>query len=253
MTTTDFLNWSGYQSTEVNMIYLAQLITWLNDDIQEKVGSLFTLTTIGSLNLTDPYIDITCNNTNFIRIGAWQKSNLVVKTGLYGSSNPTLTTLVLNQDYKLKSYREVALSSNINPVVGIELLTFNENTTGLQGFNNYNNNLYPLLGTRKNYTDKAFIRLTGTYGWSNGLPSDLQMVLYQLVKENLEYNQNVTNEDGKGLIDTEKDLTSSVSYVVDAKLVELTKATAKNIMANPAVAQVINNYRRFTTKNVIIS
>lgn len=231
ITINQFYAWSGYTASDVNVAYLTELLSSVDMLIQNEVGALFTLTQIDESNLNPDlnFFDYEGNNLDYVTgIGAWQKTGLVVKIGSYPlHNNNNLFTLVEKQDYRLVHYQDRLLTTSattINPVVGIRL--------------------------NKALLTNQFIRVSGTYGWSNGYPADLQNLLFQIIKTKLEYNQNMTETGGKGTQTSESSVRLSVNYSNSPDKLKNAEALSKDIMADPQVARIISNYKKYTFRSV---
>src|SRR6476646_2657403 len=166
LTVSAFLAYSGYTSEDVNLNYLTHMLDTIDDIIEDELGTLFTLVEIDATN-PDPmfqYIDVPGHNLDLVRIGAWQSVGLKVSIGTFGTQLPNLTELVLNRDYTLKYYQDRTIPGRANPVVAVRLVGSQYGGTYSVGYDSYASK----LGT------ESFLRLTGTLGWSDGVPSRLQ-------------------------------------------------------------------------------
>jgi hypothetical protein len=249
LTQTDFLAYSGYTSSQVNTAFLSYLLISVDNIIQDEIGWLFTLQTIDSTNLSYPYLDYEGTNMDLVSIEAWQDTNLTVQIGNY--FNSTLTTLTLGKDYLLKRYKDRVSPGQPNPVVKIKMLTNYNNTINTNGYYGTWSSLHGPVNPK--LTDRQFLRLTGTYGWQNGYPDDLQNVLYRVVKDRLEWNANQTASGGSGLVNNERSLTLSRTQALTPEITNHIEALSKSIYGDPQVSDIINKYKRYNYKNVRIS
>jgi hypothetical protein len=244
LTVSSFLTYSGYTSENVNIDYLTRLLDTISEIIEEELGTLFTLVEINSVN-PDPmfrYIDVPGHNLDFIRIGAWQATGLNISIGTYGTQVPSLTNLVLNRDYTLKYYQDRALPGHANPVVAIRLIG-----------NQYGGYYSGWYGGSNKLDAESFLRITGTLGWSNGLPKRLEDLIYEIVKTKLERNQNMTQSGGKGVANSEKSVRLTFSYSSGSEDLNKARSLAFDIMGDPDVAKALNRYKQYTFKTATIS
>lgn len=228
LTPTQFYAYTGKSSVDFNVNYLTYLLSSVDQIITDTIGSLFTLVQIDDTNtdINYQYMDFRGSNTNLIKTGAWQKDGLVVKLGNYPFvTNPTLTTLIENQDYLIKYYQNRKVYGRDNPVIGIELL---------------NNKLY----------SDQFIRVTGIFGWSNGYPPDLNQLIYQLVLNNLYNNQSIVDNEGEA-ISSEKSANLSINYDTTAQ--NQAQSQAISIMSNSEVKKILNKYKQNSITQIQIS
>jgi hypothetical protein len=234
LTLTQFKTYANYPFvlTSNEDAYIVYLLTQINDIIQQEIGVLFSLVSVNSLQANPDlqYMDFPGNNLDYVTgIGAWQKTGLVVKLGAYPFNNlNTLQTLLIDQNYRLVRFKERILSGYPNPVIGIRLI---------------NQKLYP----------NQFLRLTGTYGWSNGMPADLENLFYEIIKTKFEYNRNMSISGGAGFSTGLRSLTLSESYSFSPELIKRSRELAFDPANNPDVNRIINNYKQYTIKSVRIS
>ena len=238
ITVEDFIQYSGYSKDNVNLVYLNFLLNNIENQIIDKIGALFTLTNITDADYTDEF-DFYGSNIDLVKIGAWQTENLVVKLGTRGTT--TLDTLVRGHNFKLKLYKDRFIPGQANPVIAIQFLNFG----GLRRDFDTSNSV-------KLYNDQ-FLRIRGVLGWSNNLPDDLKLLLFKLVKNELEVNKTFTDSEGKGFLQSEKSINLESRYSTNGDVQKLLLDTAMNIMSNPAVVNSINYYKQYTTRQVSIS
>lgn len=232
LTKANFLSRSNYTEDEINDAYLTFIIDSLNDIVEEDLGTLFTL-------VNDQNIKIPGTNLDYIKIGAWQSSNLVVKIGYFGAENPTLTTLVENRDYRVKKYRKLVRSDQPNPVVAIKLIGYQYTGWNPFGHENYSQKLSP----------EAFLDITGTYGWSEGMPADVELALYNVLYKYINQYGLKASTQGKGVVTSESDLTSSIS--LDTLDYEKLDAILGSIRNDPGFQSVMYKYRQYTQNSII--
>jgi hypothetical protein len=236
LTAQNFLDYSGYTSTS-NLNFLDYVLDSLDQIIRDETNLLFGITQV-----TD--FDVYGANMDILKIGAWQTI-----TSVYRGSNGIsgLTQQTLNQDYRLIRYKETPLVSN-NPIVALKLIS----TLPL---NIINNNYYASnrnFVTNKLYPD-SFLRISGTYGWGSDYPADLTNLLYTLIKARLEYNTTMTKTGGNGMIEMEKSLSRQRKLLITPELLKQRDNLAKNIMSDLEVVKLITKYKRYTSKNIIVS
>jgi hypothetical protein len=171
LTKADFYaNSSGITSADVNDAYVESLVEKVNAALSKKLKKLFELTA----DQTGEYKPK--HASRIIACGTWQRTpTLLVKRGTYGQSG--LTTLAYGSEYTFFT----ANGSEFDP-----------------GFE------YPAIGLKlaSSLSDNQYITITGTYGYSNGVPEDkfLDLQLYDLIKSLVLAGQNETDSGGKGLV-----------------------------------------------------
>jgi hypothetical protein len=257
LTVTDYLAYASANSTplttsQVNANYLGFLLQNVDDNIQDELGTLFSLVQIDSTNTEVQFIQYQGHNMDVVTLGAWQKTDLIIKLGYYGLTNQTLQTLSEDVDYRLIRYQDRYTPGKPNPVVAVQILR----NLGLNniaspsltyGASMYHGNLIPKL------YNNQFLQVTGTYGWSSSYPSDLQNLLYQIIKVRLEWNTNMTKTGGSGLSQSESSLTLSRSSNFTPQIMNEIYALTKSIMADPEVRRIINKYKSYTFESIRIS
>lgn len=232
LTAEEFKKRTNFVCSEVNEAYLEFIIKALNETVEEELGTLFTLQTIGE-GETLEYIRISGNNLDYVKIGAWQ-SVLTVKVGSYGVENPTTNVLMEGRDYELKTIQQTKL-----PIIAIKLV--GRQYTGMmpEMVDEYSSK----LGLSQ------FLQLTGVYGWSNGLPADVEIYLMQLLNQHVA-NVGLTNSfAGRGQATSENDQTSSLS--LDVLSFDKLDSMLKNMAQDPAFVALMNKYKQYTIRSEI--
>ena len=147
-------------------VFVSDMLANINEQIERETGALFKLVTIDDSN-PDPRFkkrDVQGCNLNILMIGAWQQAGLTVQVGSrFGKNNMRLLTSEV--DYNVIPFDNAYLPGYDYPIVGLE---------------------FP-----RRIRDNEVIRLTGTYGFSNGLPADLQQLLYQIANRS-DYNRHMS-------------------------------------------------------------
>jgi hypothetical protein len=254
---TDFLNYSGYSANQVNTNYLNYLLSSIENEILDEIGTLFSLTQIddNSVSPIPKFVDYSGNNTDIVSVGAWQENGLVVKIGVRGMSGFQLRTLTKNIDYEVKYYADRFLPNQPNPVVKIRLL---RNYTGVVGPSMYSiygqhGNQIGALNTSPKLFLNQFLRLTGTFGWSTTWPADLKNLLYNTIKNKYEWNNQQTKNQGGGITTLERSITLEKQNQLTPEVMNSQKSLAMNILAEPEVRAKIAKYKQYISKNVVIS
>lgn len=226
LSTSQFYKLSGYTESVISNMgmadYLVYIIGQFSDIIEQEINTLFTLQN----DYSDTYRG---GNMYYLSIGAWQETNLTVSRGQYLANN-TPTLLVANVDYILAFYKNARFVGKSNPVIGIELLN-------------------------SKILDTEYLKVEGTYGWSNGLPSDLETAVYKAVKTAVEYNYNTTKSKGAGVKGSESDLTVSRNFNNPNELImQADKLAFGDLLSVPSIAKMIKTYKGYAMpKRFIIS
>jgi hypothetical protein len=157
--------------------------------------------------------------TNYFNIGGWQALNLEVKQGSFGDT--TLKTLVLDTDYYLVT--PFGLDS---PIVRIELP-----------------NIY--------FYKQDFLEITGTFGWSIGLPAKLKQMLAYAVIGALSYmittGKNAANGQSQGIATRIKSLNFEKEFGISPEYLAQSQALATgNLMAVKSIYSELYKYRIYT-------
>lgn len=191
--------------------------------IDKEVGGIFSLVAKTTADEMRYYGQPA--GTNFIKIAVWQKANLVVKSGSFGSEN--LKTLVKNTDYYLKH-------KNDNQ---------NEPVTGLK---------FP----NKLLFAQEFVQIEGSYGYSDTIPSKLAMLIDDAVLVALGYRlRNQIQIKTKGYqLQSEKSGNLNVSLNSNPAMEKYGAAlNSGNLMAVPDIFEMISNYKSLFTNNILFT
>jgi hypothetical protein len=255
LTATQYYAYSGYSSSNTNVSYLNYLLGSVNNIITDEIGidNLFALEVWDTTN-SDPtkqYKDYLGHNSELVKIEAWQ-TDITVQLGYYLTPTPTLQTLVYSKDYVFETYK------NQNKiVVGIKLIGSGNNLPNYSFNYNYSfNNGYASFGAsndQRKLSPNQFLRITGTKGWTNGFPDDLNDVLYQLVKAKVEYNTMMTKTQGAGIVSSESTLSRSRSTKQTDDTLNNYRKAAFDIVNDPDVQRILNKYKQYTQTNIRIS
>lgn len=200
LTKTAFYAYSGLSSSDVNDNAATYFLATFQEILEKKLGYRFSLQPVVETDRLNEVNDSTAP-LQFVKVGAWQESGLSVKKGCHDETETsTLSSdpLVEGQDYLLfryeSGYKRLPLGiTKPNPVVGIKLLC---------GY----------LG------NGDFLRLYGTWGFSNAIPVDLEYFLYTALKNAIQFNDSDTNghleSDGAaiGAVKAIKDQTTSITF-----------------------------------------
>lgn len=210
LTQQDFLDYSGYSLADVNTQYLDFLLDSVEDQIVNYLDEKFSFETISS-GTPKRYFG---NGTDFVKIGCWQSVSVV--KGFIGSSQTE--SLIEDRDY----YLVQVLSNKTLPTI------------------------YALNLVGETLDRHEFLKISGQKGFSSSFPNDIKNLVFNLVKEKLEYNKTNTDTLGKGLVQNEKDLTSSVAYANSDKTTENKRMNTFDSLANPELKRIFNWYKQFT-------
>ncbi len=241
----DFLLFSGY-TTCSNMDYLRELLASLESIITDKVGTLFSISSVTDYAVFGAGLDLVKG------IGAWQSiTSIVRKSAGFSASFP----LIEYTHYILKRYSEQPTVTN-NPITAIKLLNLSNNQ--FSGLNSYLPNQKYYLGvgggeSSNKLGNEEYLLISGNYGWGTTAPADLKNLLYSIAKAKLEYNTQMTKSQGGGVVTSERTLSRSRSLAISPEALKSRDALAKNIMADPEVASLITKYKNYTTKTMRIS
>lgn len=221
LTLAQFKTYANYDFTFTSNqdAFVSWVLEGINDQIEAEVGGIFNLTQVDSTS-SDPdfkYLDYKGHNMSVVTIGAWQPGNLTVQVGSI-TDPANLTTCSLNSDYTLIRFYSNMLPGRSNPVTAIR---FNGIVTGT-----------------------TLIRVTGTYGFSNGLPFDLESLLYNAVKSKFNLNNETTENPYTGRVDSLRSETLSESYEVRDEDAGYARKITMNIMAVPVIRSTLNKYKQ---------
>lgn len=175
-TAQDFYSISGYCNSDISNESVEFFLEAFFDIVNRSLGYKFTTATVTESDKINYPIENYLIGQNFVSITPWQEAGLTVKIGDITESNePTLASppLVLGKDYDLFRFATgfQKLPPTVikdNPVVAIKLL---------------NTSLW----------SSSMLRVYGTWGFSNTIPSDIKMFIYTSLKIALEINTSSTN------------------------------------------------------------
>ncbi len=213
LTQQDFLDYSGYDVADVNTDYLQFLLDSVEFQITNYLDEKFVLETINWENAKR----ILGNGSDFVKIGCWQSIN--VAKGALGSE--ISTNLIENTDFVTES---VLNNETIPTIYGIRLV-------------------------KESLDRYEFVKIYGLKGFSSGFPNDLKNLIFNLVKEKIETNKINTENEGRGLVTSEKDLTSSVVYTNSGTTAENKRQNTFDLVANPELSRILGWYKQFTRSN----
>lgn len=238
---TDFLSRTGLTQSEVNVDYINYLLSAISEMIQDEVGETFSLTLIDE----DNPIKYRGLNKDMRKINCWQDDvNFKVVLGYYGEETPVTVDLVRNRDYFPLYYKDSTDPSFTRPIYAIRLIDYYYRFRTGYYWRNYGLSTIGLNRSTAPIYDLAFLEISGNRGFSDGFPTDLIDLIYEVVKEKNYYNQRQTDSSGSGAVTEEKDLTTSVKYGdVD---VERTRGVAIDFLDDPRIKQSINKYKQYT-------
>lgn len=241
LTKTNFYNYSGYNSTTVNDLAVDYLLSTFQELLEEQLGYVFSLLNVVEEDKHNFFVENT-DFQEFISIGAWQDSGLTIKKGEYDKSNlSALTTspLILGQDYELfrfkTGFKKLPKSlAKANPAVAIKLYC-------------------PLY-------HNEFLRIYGTWGFSNGLPADLEYLIYTALKNAIEYNdstgknfENGGSGGGSGSVSSIREYTTSVTFSSSEKSQDFARNYFLDFLNTPNARAIIARYElQFNQTNFFI-
>jgi len=181
--------------------YLSWLLEQFSTIINQETATVFSLQN----NTTRTFYGQ--SSSYFVPIGFWQESGLAVSFGGVGVTNQSLT--------KDTDYRLIYSDTTQNVICAVRLYT-------------------------RSISSNASLTITGVYGYSNGLPADLSVMVYRAVLTAYAHNKN------KGLPTISQDKVQDVSIQFSNNLAYAQHAEALsqgNLMAVPAIASMLLSYR----------
>lgn len=202
---------------------LTFLLNTFSDVIDEEVGPIFSLSTKTSADEMRYYGQPA--GATYVQTPVWQATDLIVKQGCFGSAD--LTTLTKNVDYYL-----VPVLHKTNPIIGIKLphTTLNSN---------------------------QFLQLEGSFGFSDGLPATLTMLLDQAVLAAMNYRLRSQNQmtKSKGYqLESERSGNLSVSFGSNPEMDKYGSAlNSGNLLAVPEISNNLSYYKSLLIKDTIIT
>lgn len=203
ITTSDFLARSGLLSSDTNMVYLAWVLDVFSTQIDEMSRTQFTIQNKSKT------IREFGQPTNKVFFGAWQATGLTLTAQTFGSS--TVTTLTENTDYYLEPIR-----GGESPIIKA---------------------VFP----SRNFYKQDFVTVTGQYGYSASLPTNLEMALYTATLTAVIYNRFLSDGANQtsgvlGLVQSERWLDQSKTYnIPDEFMKYASQLAAGNIISLPSI------------------
>lgn len=227
ITYTQFLAYSGYtEATIPNEAYARWILGGVCDILEDHLNIKFSLTSDKTKNYPG-------KNVDYLVIGGWQKEGLNIKTKNRGILS---NSLVLDKDYSLTHFKD----NEDKPVIGVKFLS---------SFWGYYYNFYQNYGMAYNHINylpvDVDLVVNGTYGWSNGFPTDLQIAVFELVNKMVRTNQLMSESDGAGFSTGLKSVTLSENYKISDELI----AQLVNMGFDPAGAKQIQSVAKRYTAN----
>lgn len=208
ITYTQFLAYSGYTATTVpNEAYVKDLLDTVVGILEDDLNIKFSLTA----NYTDEY---SYRGLDYIVIGGWQKP-LEIKINKGGTLSDPLTEY---KNYRLKHYKD----RSREPIIGIQFI---------------NSNLC--------FYDTVLV--SGTYGWSNGLPLDLRQIVFASVKATAEGNKQMTESGGSGVLSSTRSVTLSESFSGGDELAKQLFALGFDPLGIKSIQKVLQPYKDSAT------
>lgn len=199
---------------------LTPLITKLRSALDRLVGAIFTLSTKTKKYSGDS------GGVFYLPIGVWQATNLTFKRGCFGSD--TLTDLVIDKDLEI-----VSVNDQDQIIYGIRLFA-------------------------RHLTSQEFIEVSGTYGWSDGLPDDLLLLLDDAILTALNYRLRLQGDliSGGQRVESERSGNLSTKFVTgisnQSNPDEIgRKLNSGNLLAVSEIADLISYYQTFITKQFL--
>lgn len=195
---------------------IGDLLQEFSDSIEQYTGTQFTLSSETKKFYGDPA------GSTFIHIRPWQSSSLVIQKSEVGSTNPT--NLIEGTDYRLMSVANLD-----STIYGVSL---------------FNHCLY----------STEYLIVSGQYGWSNTLPSNLKTVLRNAVLSALNYSQGLASgsqsgNGGSGAVESIKDLTTSINYASASEYSHYGGDLANgNLLAVPSIRDTLDYYRNYSVR-----
>lgn len=210
-------------------VFVSDVLEGVNSQIEREIGTLFNLVTIDESN-PDPRFkkrDVPGCNLDILMIGAWQPTGLTVQIGSRFGKND-MSLLVSEVDYNVLPFDNSYLPGYDYPIVGLEF--------------------------SRVIRDCEIIRLTGTYGFSNGMPWDLEQLIYKIAKTLFLENYLTTENMGQAEITEIKSETLSVKRdQSNTSHSDFSRSMATNILSVPEVRKMINKYKNLLRQSVTIS
>lgn len=219
----DFKLRAGITDT-VQDYFLTEVLEGLSSTVELLTGVSFSL-------IPNSVREYQGAGSQVICIGAWQPAGLTISSNIYGYTYPYFN--VVNQDYKL-----IYPNFKNEQVVAFKSLKY-------------------ILGPN------FYLTVSGTMGWSSTVPADIKNILYNAALTTMLWNKyilgqsNSTNSSGgfAGMIQSEKDLTSSITYssIPQSFLDNASKIASGDLMGVPEIADVLNKYILATSQTFKIS
>jgi hypothetical protein len=222
-------------------------VKWLLNDVIPRIISIetelnFVLTEIPSVEY--PFIEVKGNNHELIPVGGWQSIDTV--TLKYGTET---RELIKDVDYELIRLNERPIMGEPNPIIRLRTLNGNSNYSNNFRFNRE----YPInqLQTTNYINNKVKYLLTGVYGFSNGLPIDLEKLLYEVVFNSEIIASNKRENNSFGFKKKEETVRRKVEYI--HPFVEDTRDRdfSYYLINNPSIRKLIDKYKQYSNNTRI--
>jgi len=207
--------------------YVNEVLLQVSDQIEREIGTLFNLVQVDESN-PDPFYrkrDLRGTNMDIRSIGAWQPSNLNISIGCLGY--PTFSNLVIGSDCELIPFGGLFLPGKQIPVIAIH-------------FNRI-------------VRDSEIIRITGTYGFSNGWPADLEMMLYNIIKTKFNLNNHTSKFGSEGQILELRSQSLTVRKELSEGGKDYATNMANSIMNVPEIKKTLNTYKNMLRQQIAVS
>lgn len=238
ITKEEFYNYSGYNSTTVNDLAVDFFLTSFQESLEKKLKYQFSLATVLETDKFN-YFSENSNGEDFILINAWQEDNLTFKiSGVENKEVDTLSESPLDaSEYQvfrvLTQYSKLPTSviPRPNPVVAIKL--------------------------KEKLLPNQFLRVYGTWGYSEGMPASLRFLIYTALKNAIEYNESTTKSllsggsgAGGGAVQSVKTYTTSVMFISNLEAQDSAKAYFLNFLDTPYSHLVLKQYTNYFEKMI---
>lgn len=226
--------------SDVTTLLPVDLSTLSGSLIQEYIDIVTTEADLALKNIfASPFSVITeanCINyetqntfgSNFISIGAWQKTGLTIKKTTKDKkeiASLSETPLTLGSDYNFwYGFKGKQIPGLNLPVTAIQLtckLAYGE-----------------------------VLRVYGTYGWQQGYPSGVKQALVNVIISLAGYANSTAQFGGINGITRVKDMTTEIE--MDAGMAEQLRIQARNLLNDPVFQEIVNKYNLVTEESISV-